>query len=100
MKNIGITRFDASEYLDNDETIAEYLNAALEENDAEFFLAAVADVAKAKGIAQVATAAGLGRESLYKTLSPDAQPRFFTILRVMHALGVTFSAIPKQANRR
>lgn len=94
MSKTEITRFDASEYLDSDEMIAEYLNAALEVNDPALFLAAIADVAKAKGMTQVAIAAGLGRESLYKALSPNSQPRFSTVLRVMHALGVRLSAIP------
>ncbi|EON11746.1 MULTISPECIES: addiction module antidote protein [Pandoraea] len=100
MSHADITCFDASEYLDSDEMIAEYLNAALDENDAAIFLSAVADVAKAKGMTQVALAAGLGRESLYKALAPNAQPRFFTILRVMHALGVTFSAVPNRTAHR
>ncbi|MDR3399344.1 MAG: putative addiction module antidote protein [Pandoraea sp.] len=77
--------------------IAESLDAALDENDAAVFLSAVADVAKAKGMSQVAVAAGLGRESLYKALAPNAQPRLFTILRVMHALGVTLSAEPNRS---
>lgn len=97
MSKVDITRFDASEYLDSDEMIAEYLNAALEENDPAIFLSAIADVAKAKGMTQVATAAGLGRESLYKALAPNAQPRFSTILRVMHALGIKLSTIPDRA---
>ncbi|AJP57820.1 putative addiction module antidote protein [Pandoraea vervacti] len=97
MSRTDITRFDASEYLDSDEMIAEYLNAALEENDPALFLSAIADVAKAKGMTQVALAAGLGRESLYKALSPNAQPRFSTVLRVMHALGVKLSTVPDRA---
>lgn len=91
MSKTEITRFDASEYLDSDEMIAEYLNAALEEDDLAVFLSALADVAKAKGMTQVAAAAGLGRESLYKALAPNAQPRFSTIVKVIQALGVRLS---------
>lgn len=80
--------FDASDYLDNEETIAEYLTAALENPDPEAFLIAVRDVAKAQGISKVAASAGLGRESLYKALKPGAQPRFETIRRLVGALGV------------
>lgn len=83
-----ITEFDASAYLDSEETIAEYLTAVLEENDPELFLAAVGDVAKARGMAQIARDAGLGRESLYKALSPGAKPRYDTLFRVLRALGV------------
>ena len=85
---IGLAPFDASDYLDNDETIAEYLAAALENPDQNAFLTAVRDVAMARGIADVAARAGLGRESLYKTLKPGAKPRFDTVRRLLSALGV------------
>lgn len=80
--------FDASDYLDNEDTIAEYLAAALENPDQDAFLVAVRDVAKARGIANIAAEAGLGRESLYKTLKSGAQPRFDTVRRLLGALGV------------
>ena len=83
-----LAAFDASDYLDNEETIAEYLAAALENSDPDVFLAAVRDVAKARGIASVAENAGLGRESLYKALKPGAKPRFDTVRRLLTALGV------------
>ena len=85
---LGLALFDASDYLDNEETIAEYLAAALENPDQDAFLIAVRDVAKARGIANVAARAGLGRESLYKTLQPGAKPRFETVRRLLAALGV------------
>ena len=87
-KNLDLSLFDASDYLDNEETIAEYLTAALENPDQDAFLVAVRDVAKARGIANVAAKAGLGRESLYKTLSPGAKPRFETVRRLLAALDV------------
>jgi probable addiction module antidote protein len=80
--------FDASDYLDREETIAEYLRASLENPDPDVFLTAVRDVAKARGISRVAAEAGLGRASLYKALTPGAQPRFDTIRRLLGALGV------------
>lgn len=80
--------FDASDYLDSEETIAEYLRAALENPDPDAFLTAVRDVAKARGISRVADEAGLGRESLYKALKPGAHPRFDTMRRLLGALGV------------
>ncbi|MCI5158382.1 MAG: putative addiction module antidote protein [Candidatus Electrothrix sp. AUS1_2] len=92
-KNLELAPFDASDYLDNEETIAEYLAAALENSDPDVFLAAVRDVAKARGITQIAEQAGLGRESLYKTLRPGAQPRFDTVRRLIAALGVRLDVV-------
>ncbi|MCC7018753.1 MAG: putative addiction module antidote protein [Ardenticatenales bacterium] len=83
-----ITAFDASVYLDSEEAIAEYLTAALEDDDPALFLAAVGDVAKACGMMQIARDAGLGRESLYKALAPGAKPRYDTVLKVLRAMGV------------
>ena len=86
-----LTKFDAADYLDSDEAIAEYLTAALEDANPDVFLAAVSDVAKARGMATIAKESGLGRESLYKALAPGAKPRYDTILRVLHGLGVKVS---------
>lgn len=83
-----LTKFDASDYLDSEEAIAEYLNAALEDENPDVFLAAIADVAKSRGMAAIAKSTGLGRESLYKALAPGAKPRYDTILKVLHGLGV------------
>lgn len=90
-------RFDAADYLKNDETIAEYITAALEDPNPDVFLAAVRDVARAKGMAQLAKDAGLGRESLYKALTPGAKPRYDTMLKLLNALGVKLSATPVQS---
>jgi probable addiction module antidote protein len=89
-----LAKFDAADYLDNEEVIAEYLNAALEDPNPEIFLAAVADVAKARGMTQLAKDTGLGRESLYKALAPGAKPRYDTILKLLHGLGVKLHAEP------
>jgi len=85
--------FDAADYLDNDEVVAEYLSAALEDANPDVFLAALGDVAKARGIAQIAKDAGLGRESLYKALGTGAHPRYETITAVLRALGVKFTVV-------
>ncbi len=85
---LGIAPFDAAEYLDNEEVIAEYLSAALEDSNPDVFLQAVADVAKARGITKVAKDAGLGRESLYKALAPGAKIRYDTVRKLMDSLGV------------
>src|SRR5580658_8583246 len=86
-------QFDAAAYLDSDEVIAEYLTAAAEDANPEVFLAALGDVAKARGMAQIAKDAGLGRESLYKALSAGARPRFATVNAVLQALGVKFAIV-------
>jgi probable addiction module antidote protein len=91
---LKLVPFDAARYLDDDEAIAEYMTAVLEANDPDLLLLALGDVARAKGMAQVAKEAGLGRESLYKALTPGAKPRFDTILKVAKALGVKFTAQP------
>ena len=80
--------FDAADYLDSEETIAEFLTASLEDEDPAVFLAAIAAVAKARGMAAIASSTGLGRESLYKALAPDAKPRYDTIIKILHGLGV------------
>ena len=84
--------FDAADYLTNEETIAEYITAALEDPNPDVLLAAIRDVARARGMAQLAKDAGLGRESLYKALSPGAKPRYDTVMKLVNALGVTLSA--------
>lgn len=86
--------FDAARYLTDESAIAEYMTAVLETEDTDLFLLALNDIARAKGMAQVAKDAGLGRESLYKALAPGAKPRLDTILKVARALGVKLSANP------
>lgn len=94
MIKIDVKAFDAAEYLDDEAVVSEYLNAALEIGNDDAFLQAVSDVARARGMAQLARDTGLGRESLYKTLAPGAKPRWSTISQITKALGVsiTFSS--------
>jgi probable addiction module antidote protein len=84
----AVTEFDSSAFLDDEEVIAEYLNAALEDENPDAFLVAVGNVAKARGMTAIAQNTGLGRESLYKAISPGAKPRYDTVLKVLHSLGV------------
>ncbi len=88
--------FDAADYLDDEETIGEYLTAALEDANPNVFLTAVRDVARARGMTQLARDAGIGRESLYKALTPGAKPRYDTMLKLIHALGIKLTASPIQ----
>jgi probable addiction module antidote protein len=80
--------WDTTDYLKTDEDIAAYLEAVFEDGDPALVAAALGDVARAKGMSQIAQAAGLGRESLYKALSPEGNPEFATVLKVMRALGL------------
>jgi probable addiction module antidote protein len=89
-----LIKFDAAAYLNNEETIAEYLSAVMEKNDLDLLLAAVGDVAKARGMATIARDSGLGRESLYKAFAPGAKPRFDTVMKVLQALGLKLHAEP------
>ena len=84
--------FDAARYLTDDAAVAEYMTAILETDDPDLLLLALGDVARARGIAQVAKDSGLGRESLYKALAPGAKPRFDTVLKVARALSVRLAA--------
>jgi len=82
--------WDASEHLETEEDMAAYLDAALEDGDAALVVAALGDIARAKGMSQIAREAGLGRESLYKALATTGNPEFATILKVVRALGLQF----------
>lgn len=84
--------FDSAKYLDDNEAVAAYLSDMLEEGDASVLAAALGNIARARGMAQIAQDAGIGREALYKALRPGAQPRFDTISRVCTALGVRLVA--------
>jgi len=84
---VKIKDFDPSAFLDDDEVVAEYLTAALEDGNPEVFLAAIGHVAKARGMGSIADDTGLGRESLYKAFAPGAKPRYDTVLKVLQSLG-------------
>jgi probable addiction module antidote protein len=84
--------WDVVEHLKSDDDIVAYLEAAFEEGDAALVAAALGDIARAKGMTQLARDTGLGRESLYKALSADGNPEFATILRVIKALGLRLHA--------
>ena len=97
MAKTAMTLWDPAEHLTSEEDMAAYLEAALEEGDANLIAAALGDIARAKGMTQVAREAGLGRESLYKALSPAGNPTFGTILKVVAALGLQLHASPAPA---
>ena len=87
-----LPEFDFSEHLESEQAMAEYLTVVLEDNDPSLLAAALGDIARARGMSEIARASGITREALYKALRPDAQPRFDTISRVCAALGVKLVA--------
>lgn len=94
-KRIKVTElpeFDVASHLDSEQTIAAYLTDIIESNDPALLAAALGDIARARGMSEIAKSSGLSREALYKALRPDAKPRFDTIARVCAALGVRLVA--------
>lgn len=89
-----LPEFDATPYLDSEEAIAAYLTDILEANDAGLLAAAIGDIARARGMTEIAKSAGITREALYKALRPGSEPRFDTVNRVCAALGVRLVAQP------
>ena len=102
MTRTATSRYDVAEHLRTPEDMAAYLEASIEEadGDAAFVAKALGDIARARGMAQVATDTGLSRESLYKALSGERVPRFDTVLRVVGALGLTLRAEASPAAQR
>ncbi len=94
IKVADLPDFDITEHLDSEQAISEYLTIVLEENDAALLATALGDIAKARGMTEVAKSSGITREALYKALRPDSQPRFETISKVCQALGVKLCALP------
>jgi probable addiction module antidote protein len=93
------TPWDAADYLHTETDMAAYLAAALEDGDAALVAAALGDIARARGMTEVARSAGLGRESLYKALCAEGNPEFSTILRVVRALGLRLEVAPATKKR-
>ena len=90
---ITLSAFDASDYLDNEDVISAYLSECLATGDMDLVLKSLMDIAKARGVSRIAEASGLGRESLYKALSPGSHPRFETIQKVIAALGLKMAVV-------
>jgi probable addiction module antidote protein len=87
-------KYDVAEYLESEEDMAAYLQAALEDGDPALVIHALGNIARARGMSQIARDTGLRRESLYKALSPDGNPEFATVLKVVQALGIKLNAEP------
>ena len=83
-----LKKFDVVDFLDSDEALIEYLNVALEENDPRYFAKALGNVARAKGVSSISEATGLGRQSLYRSLSSEGNPRIDTLFRVLNTMNI------------
>jgi probable addiction module antidote protein len=94
MMAIKTTKWDVTEYLDSEESIALFLEAVFEEGDPALISAALGEVARAKGMTQIARETGLAREALYRALSEEGKPEFTTVMKVMKALGLRLAAVP------
>lgn len=94
MKKTKTRHYDVAEQLDSPEEIAAYIEAALEDGDSRVIAHALGTVARAQGMSDIARQTGLGRESLYKALSPDGNPTLATVLKVVRALGIRLNAEP------
>jgi probable addiction module antidote protein len=90
--------WDASDYLATEEDIVAYLEAVMEDGDPALISAALGDIARAKGMTEIARTAGLGRQNLYKALSKDGKPEFSTVLKVVHALGLKMTFTPMNSH--
>lgn len=88
---IKTSKFDISEYLDSPEMIREYLISALEEGGPELLVAAIGDVAKSKGMTQIANETNLSRQNLYRALTENGSPKFDTIVKVLAAFNIKLS---------
>jgi probable addiction module antidote protein len=88
------TVWDASDHLKTKEDMAAYVACALEEGDPALIAAALGDIARAQGMTSIAKRTGLGRESLYKTLSREGNPEFATVLKVFNSVGLKLKAVP------
>jgi probable addiction module antidote protein len=97
IKVADLPDFDAAPYLDSDVAVAAYLTDILEANDASLLAAALGDIARARGMTEIAKSAGVTREALYKALRPGSAPRFDTVSRVCAALGVRLVVQPLDA---
>lgn len=101
MRPLKTKKYDVADYLDSDEMIAAYLDAAFESGDTSRIAEALGDVARARGMTKIARATGLAREQLYKTLSANGKPELATVLKVMAAFGGGLrSNFPRVAKRR
>ena len=96
-KKITFAKYDAADYINNKETVIAFLEGALEENDPDFLLEAIRDIARSKGMAKIAKELGIDRAGLYKSLAPDGNPSFKTVFKLLDILGLQIKLEQKSA---
>jgi probable addiction module antidote protein len=95
METLTVTKWNLADEIETKEDVAGIIEAALEENDAAFLFKVIGDIARSKGMAQIARELGLNRESLYVALSPEGNPSFTTVSKVLNVLGFQLSIRPR-----
>ena len=96
MKTMKTSEYDPADYIETREDVIAFLEGALEENDPEFLLETIGHIARSKGMARIANELNIDRTGLYKSFSPDGNPYFFTVLKVLDNLGFRLSIQQKQ----
>ncbi|MCL2680383.1 MAG: putative addiction module antidote protein [Coriobacteriia bacterium] len=97
---VKLTRFDTSEYLETEEDIAAYLDVVLADNDPQMLNVALGNIARARGMTEIAKRAGVSRESLYRSLSAEGNPSAATLLKIVSALGIQLHATPANTDNQ
>lgn len=98
METLTVTKWNLADEIETKDDVAGILEAALEENDVEFLFKVIGDIARSKGMAQIARELGLNRESLHIAFSPEGNSSFTTVLKVLNVLGFQLSIQPKKAS--
>ena len=96
-KKVTFSRYDPAEYIESKEDVTAFLEGALEENDPEFLLETIGHIARSRGMAQLARELNMDRAGLYKSFSPDGNPYFLTVIKVLDALGLRVRLEQKSA---
>jgi probable addiction module antidote protein len=95
MEKMTVADFDPAEYIETKEDVMAYLETAIKENDPEFLLSVIGDIARSKGMTEIARELNLDRAGLYRSFSPEGNPSFLTVLKVLDNLGFSFKVEQK-----
>lgn len=94
-EKLDVSKWDAADYIETKDDVFEYLAAAIEENNPEFLISALGDIARSKGMTRLSRELNLDRKGLYKAFSPDGNPSFLTVAKVAHSLGYRIALVPR-----
>jgi probable addiction module antidote protein len=99
-KKITFAEYDTAEYIETKEDVIALLEVTLEENDPDFLLSVVGDIARSKGMTRIAKELNMSRKGLYKALAPDGNPSFKTVFKLLDLLGLRIKVVQKSMNKR